>query len=108
MLIGNNYIHLFSVGGDNLLKVWKYNWEQEEGANNLLQICKGHVNKINTVCFIDEKRILTSGGFEGIYEWKYNGDNSIEGERVIDVSKLKPIPQQGVGHKAVAEIPKPV
>ena len=37
----------------------------------------------------DNKKLITSGGFEGIYEWEFKGDLT-HAERVIDFKTLKP------------------
>ena len=69
----NNFKYLISVGQDQILKVWDYDFSlQGPGCS---QIFMGHINKINNCLFLpDNKRILTVAGFEGIYEWEFFGD----------------------------------
>ena len=47
----------------------------------------GHCNKINTCIFNkDNTKLLTAGGFEGIYEWDFLGNLAIA-EREQDVNQ---------------------
>jgi WD40 repeat protein len=49
-----------------------------------------HVSKINCVCFSpDGSKLITAGGFEGIYEWEFQGDLS-KHERTVDFSEYIP------------------
>jgi len=76
------------VGGDNLLKIWDYEFSLQGPGSN--QIFIGHINKINNVIFLpNNKKILTSGGFEGIYEWDFFGDTT-KAERTLDFTGLQP------------------
>ena len=44
----------------------------------------GHCNRINCCIFNkDSTRLITAGGFEGIYEWDFKGDLNM-GDRDID------------------------
>lgn len=64
-----------SVGGDNLLKVWDYEFALSGPGSN--QVFLSHVSKINCIAFSpDNTKIFTAGGFEGIYEWSFLGDLS--------------------------------
>lgn len=102
----NNYQYLISVGGDCLLKVWDYDFALEGPGSN--QIFLGHINKINNVQFVSETRLITVGGFEGIYEWEFLGDNA-KRERNINFESLKVGPQKAIAalskSKVITKVP---
>jgi WD40 repeat protein len=62
--VTDNFKYLASVGSDQLLKIWDYEFELKGPGEN--QVYLGHSNKINCVLFSqDNKKIITAGGFEG-------------------------------------------
>lgn len=89
--IASNNRFLFTVGSDNLIKIW----EMGEGfaLNSSPQVFIGHSNPVNTVILSPSSRkILTAGGFEGVYIWNSMidlGNNSIDLN--FDYTKLVPI-----------------
>ncbi|KRX04875.1 WD40-repeat-containing domain [Pseudocohnilembus persalinus] len=87
-----NFKYLVTVGGDALLKVWDYELSLKGiGAN---QIFLAHVGQINNCVFLPGcGKLLTAGGFEGIYEWTFKGDLTPQ-EREIDLEGLKPQAQK--------------
>jgi hypothetical protein len=71
-----------------MLKFWDY--EMELTGKGASQFYLGHCNKINQCLFLpDQKRLLSVGGFEGIYEWQFNGDLT-PAERTVSVAGLVP------------------
>lgn len=89
--ISPNNRFLFTVGSDNLIKIW----EMGEGftLNSSPQVFIGHSNPVNTIILHPScKKVLTAGGFEGVYIWNSFPDmenNSLELN--FDYSRLVPI-----------------
>lgn len=77
---------MVTVGGDSLVKVWDYDFLLEGPGSN--QFFLGHINKINNVLFYSDNEIITTGGFEGIYQWEFLGDNR-KAERNVNFESLK-------------------
>jgi len=87
--MSDNLRYLLSVGGDQLVKVWDYDFKLTGSGSS--QVFIGHFNAIKAIVFLPgNKRVLTGGGFEGIYEWEFLGDVS-EFERVITLSSTEAV-----------------
>ncbi|KAL4455065.1 hypothetical protein ABPG74_006447 [Tetrahymena malaccensis] len=83
--LSSNFKYMASVGGDKLLKIWDYEFLLNGPGSN--QVFLSHINKINCIAFSpDNTKIITAGGFEGIYEWNFLGDLTKQ-ERIVDFSE---------------------
>ena len=87
--LSNNFKYMASVGADNLLKIWDYDFSLVGPGSN--QVFLSHISKVNCVLFSpDNTKILTAGGFEGIYEWNFLGDLTKQ-EKNIDFNDYMPV-----------------
>ena len=90
MTISPDNRYLFTVGADNLIKVWNLN--PNLTINFSPQLFIGHANPVtNQILHPKSKQLFTSGGFEGVYSWELLIDFEEEPmEFEIDYEKLVP------------------
>ena len=90
---------LITGGEDSLLKVWDYEFELKGQGSS--QIFVGHTNSINSTVILQEKQLIVSaGGTEGLYFWKYYGNLEIcENEKVVDFEGLIPVAKKKTDYK---------
>ncbi|EGR29688.1 notchless, putative [Ichthyophthirius multifiliis] len=93
--LSKNFKYVLTVGGDNLLKIWDYDFSLQGPGILFVQ---------------NDTKIITAGGFEGIYEWEFLGDTS-KYEKVIDFGQFQPVGQNAIqqqGNNVIQKIPKTI
>jgi len=70
----SNSKFIITVGQDSLVKVWDYEMRLISIPGSC-QLFVGHSNPIRKVLFgVDNHKVYTAGGSEGIFEWNFLGD----------------------------------
>ncbi|CAD8163025.1 unnamed protein product [Paramecium octaurelia] len=90
-VVSPNMKYLFSVGAEQYLKVWDYEF-QIKGPGSC-QVFIGHSSQINSIdCADNGSTIITAGGKEGIFVWKFLGYTG-KNERLIRMEQEQLVQQ---------------
>jgi WD40 repeat protein len=77
-----NLKYLFTVGRENFVKVWDYEFSIKGPGSN--QVFIGHSEAVSNVCVYNDQMVITGGGEEGIFVWSFLG-NTGKNDRMFNL-----------------------
>lgn len=107
MALSPNNRFLFTVGSDNLLKIWEMS-NLFSLTSSQPQIFIGHTNPISSVVLkASSGKLFTAGGFEGVYVWDLLDDMENDPVSVdVDFNKYVPISKRRPEVKLPSQLAK--